>query len=155
VSSDAWLLVHLVGVVLFIGNIVVTAVWKLMADRTRVPAIVAYAQRLVTVTDIAFTATGAALIAISGPALAEDLGGIGGPAWLTLGFALFIASGIIWATVLIPIQIAQARMARTFRAEEKVPPGYWRLARLWVGFGTIATVLPLANLYLMVVKPDL
>jgi len=78
VSRDAWILVHVVGVVLFIGNIVVTAVWKLLADRTRTPAVVAYAQRLVTVTDVAFTATGAALIAISGPILAEDLGGIGG-----------------------------------------------------------------------------
>ena len=89
-GRDAWLLVHVVGVVLFIGNIVVTAVWKLLADRTRTPAVVAYAQRLVTVTDVAFTAMGAALIAVSGPILAEDVGGISGPTWLTIGFALFI-----------------------------------------------------------------
>ncbi len=154
-SRDAWLLVHVVGVVLFIGNIVVTAVWKLLADRTREPAVVAYAQRLVTVTDVAFTATGAALIAISGPVLAEDLGGIGGPGWLTLGFALFIASGVVWAVVLVPIQVAQSRMARRFRRESSIPPAYWRLATLWAVFGTVATVLPLANLFLMVVKPDL
>ncbi|MBA3788041.1 MAG: DUF2269 domain-containing protein [Actinobacteria bacterium] len=153
-SRDAWILVHVVGVVLFIGNIVVTAVWKLLADRTRTPAVVAYAQRLVTVTDVAFTATGAALIAISGPILAEDLGGIGGPTWLTVGFALFLASGVIWAAVLIPVQIAQARLARQFRNEGSVPARYWRLAKLWAVFGTVATLLPLANLYLMVVKPD-
>lgn len=76
-SRDGWLLVHVVGVVLFIGNIVVTAVWKMLADRTRTPAVVAYAQRLVLVTDVAFTASGAALIAVSGPILAEDRGGIG------------------------------------------------------------------------------
>lgn len=153
-SRDAWILVHVVGVVLFIGNIVVTAVWKLLADGTRTPAVVAYAQRLVTVTDAAFTATGAALIAISGPILAEDLGGIGGPTWLTVGFALFLASGVIWAAVLIPVQIAQARLARQFRNEGSVPARYWRLAKLWAVFGTVATLLPLANLYLMVVKPD-
>jgi hypothetical protein len=55
---EAWLALHILGVVLFLGNIVVTAVWKVLADRTRNPAVVAYAQRLVTVTDIAFTATG-------------------------------------------------------------------------------------------------
>jgi uncharacterized membrane protein len=153
-SRDGWVVVHVVGVVLFLGNIVVTAVWKMLADRTRAPAVVAYAQRLVTVTDIVFTAPGAALIAISGPILADDLGGIGGPGWLTLGFGLFIASGLIWAGALIPIQVAQARLARTFRNEEAVPPGYWRLATLWAVFGTIATLLPLANLYLMIVKPD-
>jgi len=123
VSREAWLLVHVVGVVLFIGNIVVTAVWKLLADRTRTPAVVAYAQRLVTVTDVAFTAMGAALIAVSGPILAEDVGGISGPTWLTIGFALFIASGVIWAAVLIPIQIAQSRLARRFRDEDSVPGG--------------------------------
>jgi uncharacterized membrane protein len=154
VSRDAWLLVHIAGVVLFIGNIVVTALWKTLADRTREPAVVAFAQRLVTVTDVAFTATGAALIAISGPVLADDLGGIGGPAWLTLGFSLFIASGVIWAVVLIPIQIAQSRLARRFRSESSIPPRYWQLARLWAVFGAVATILPLANLYLMVVKPE-
>jgi len=152
-GRDAWLLVHVVGVVLFIGNIVVTAVWKLLADRTRTPAVVAYAQRLVTVTDVAFTATGAALIAISGPILAEDLGGIGGPTWLTVGFGLFIDSGVVWAAVLIPVQIAQARLARRFRTEAVIPERYWRLATIWAVFGAIATLLPLANLYLMVVKP--
>jgi uncharacterized membrane protein len=29
---------HLLGVVLFLGNIVVTAVWKMLADRTQSPA---------------------------------------------------------------------------------------------------------------------
>ena len=153
-SREGWLVVHVVGVVLFLGNIVVTAVWKMLADRTRAPAVVAYAQRLVTVTDLAFTAPGAVLIAVSGPILAEDLGGVGGPAWLTLGFGLFVASGVIWVAALIPIQVAQARMARRFRNEAVVPPGYWRLANLWAVFGTIATLLPLANLYLMVAKPD-
>jgi uncharacterized membrane protein len=29
--------VHLFGVVIFLGNIIVTAFWKVMADRTRDP----------------------------------------------------------------------------------------------------------------------
>jgi len=61
---------------------------------------------------------------------------------------------VIWAAVLIPVQIAQARLARQFRNEGSVPARYWRLAKLWAVFGTVATLLPLANLYLMVVKPD-
>ena len=57
-SRDGWLVVHLLGVVLFLGNILVTAMWKLLADRTRAPGVVAYAQRVVTITDFAFTAPG-------------------------------------------------------------------------------------------------
>jgi uncharacterized membrane protein len=39
-------LIHLLGVVLFLGNIIVTAVWKALADQTGEPRTIAYAQRL-------------------------------------------------------------------------------------------------------------
>jgi uncharacterized membrane protein len=153
VSRNAWLMLHLLGVVIFLGNIVVTAVWKMLADRTRDPAVVAYAQRLVTVTDIAFTATGAALILVAGQVMAEDFGGIFGPLWLTVGWSLFVASGVIWLAILVPIQVMQSRLARTFRDGTEIPERYWRLSRLWAVVGTVATVLPLGNLYFMVFKP--
>jgi uncharacterized membrane protein len=92
-----------------------------LADRTRNPAVVSYAQRLVTVTDIAFTATGAALIAVSGQQMADRFGGVGGPGWLTLGFALLITSGVIWITTLIPIQIMQSHLARRFAVDSITP----------------------------------
>ena len=152
-THNTWLVLHILGVVIFLGNITVTAVWKVLADRTRNPAVVGYAQRLVTLTDIAFTATGAALIAVSGQMMAGRFGGIGGAGWLTLGFALFIASGVIWITTLIPIQIMQARLARRFARDGAIPDRYWRLATLWYGLGAIAIALPLVNIYLMVAKP--
>ena len=52
---------HLFGVILFLGNIIVTALWKSLADRTGDPRIIAYAQRLVTVTDWVFTQGGGPL----------------------------------------------------------------------------------------------
>jgi uncharacterized membrane protein len=152
-SQEIWLVLHIVGVVIFLGNIIVTAVWKVLADFTRNPAVVGYAQRLVTITDIAFTATGAALIAVSGRMMADDFGGVTGEPWLTWGVALFIASGVIWVTVLIPIQVMQSRLARTFNDRSGIPSRYWRLATLWYVFGGIATALPLVNIYLMVAKP--
>lgn len=154
-SREAWLSLHILGVVLFLGNLIVTAVWKTLADRTKNPPVVAYGQRLVTVTDLAFTATGAALIIVAGQVMAQDYGGVfSGPAWLTWGWSLFIASGVIWLTVLIPIEVLQARLARGFRDGGIIPERYWRLSRLWAIFGVIATILPLVTLYLMVVKPD-
>jgi uncharacterized membrane protein len=154
-SYNAWLTLHILGVVLFLGNIIVTAVWKTLADRTKNPPVVAYAQRLVTVTDIAFTATGVLLIIVAGQVMAREWGGVfGGPLWLTLGWSLFIVSGVIWLAVLIPIEVMQERLARSFRDAPAIPDRYWRLSRLWAVFGVIATVLPLLNLYLMVFKPD-
>ena len=40
-TYDAFKVVHLFGVVLFLGNIIVTAVWKLLADRTGEPRVIA------------------------------------------------------------------------------------------------------------------
>ncbi len=154
-SRDAWLSLHVLGVVLFLGNLIVTAVWKTLADRTKSPPVVAYAQRLVTVTDVAFTATGAVLIAVSGHVMAGDFGGVfSGPTWLVVGWSLFIGAGVIWLAVLVPVEVMQERLARGFREAETIPERYWRLSRVWAVAGTVATLLPLANIYLMVAKPD-
>ena len=73
--------------------------------------------------------------------------------WLSWGFWLFNISGIIWITVLIPVQIKQAKMARQFANGGDIPERYWTLGRLWIIYGTLATFIPLANLYWMVFKP--
>lgn len=153
-SYLAFKVVHLLGVVLFLGNIIVTGVWKTLADQTREPPTIAYAQRLVTITDWVFTLGGIVLILIGAYGMVAA-GGLDplGTTWLIWGQGLFIASGIIWALILIPTQVAQARMARDFARGGTIPARYWHLARRWMIWGTIATLLPLANLYVMVVKP--
>jgi hypothetical protein len=55
---------------------------------------------------------------------------------------------------LIPIEVMQARLARRFPPEPGVPERYWRLSMLSSVFGAVATLVPLANLYFMVFKPD-
>ena len=145
---------HLMGVVLFLGNIIVTALWKTLADRSRSAAVIVYGQRLVTVTDIAFTAIGATLIAVTGHLMAGGITVIRATPWLTWGSALFTVSGLLWVLVLIPIQIGQSRIARSLQPGAAVPERYWRLSKAWMIVGSIATVLPVANLYLMVFKPS-
>jgi uncharacterized membrane protein len=144
---------HLFGVTLFLGNIIVTAVWKAAADHSRSASVIAFAQRLVTITDLAFTALGAALIISTGLLMAGGHAEVFQTLWLRWGFMLFVASGVLWVGLLIPIQVRQARLARGFAREGEVPPAYWQLARRWAIFGTLATLLPLINLYLMVFKP--
>lgn len=152
-SHGAWVGIHVLGAVVFLGNLIVTAVWKTIADRTGEVAIIAYAQRLVTITDIAFTSSGALLIAISGFILADDWGGVFGPTWLTLGFSGFLASALIWLAILIPTQARQSRLARTARSTGVLTPEYSKLALRWYVFGALATALPLATLFLTATKP--
>ena len=145
---------HILGAVIFLGNIIVTGWWKVMADRTRNPAVIAFAQRQVTLTDYIFTGGGVVLILATGlgNAILHNMDFLN-IKWLSWGFWLFNISGIIWITVLIPVQIKQAKMARQFANGGDIPESYWTLGRLWIIYGTLATVIPLANLYWMVFKP--
>ena len=146
-------LLHLLGVILFLGNILVTAWWKLAADRTRNPVVIAHAQRQVIVTDGLFTSLGAALIGGTGLAMVNQIGwDILDAHWLRWGIGLFIASGVVWIAVLVPTQIAQMRLARGFATGSDIPDAYWKLARRWALFGAVATALPFLNLYWMVFK---
>ena len=153
-SYNAFKVVHLFGVVIFLGNIIVTALWKVMADRTGNPRIIAYAQRLVTLTDWIFTAGGVAFLVAGAYGMAFVAGlDLRGTTWLVWGQALLAISGLIWVFILIPTQIAQARQARAFDSGGPIPDSYWRHNRRWMIWGVIATIVPLANLYLMVFKP--
>lgn len=145
---------HIVGAVIFLGNIIVTGWWKVMADRTRDSRIIAFAQRQVTLTDFVFTAGGVALILATGVgnAIISHMDYLG-TRWLTWGMGLFISSGVIWVAILIPVQIKQARLAREFATSGNIPERYWFLGKLWIWFGTAATLLPLINIYWMVFKP--
>jgi len=107
--------VHIFGVILLLGNIIVTAWWKFMADKTRHPSVIAFAQRQVILTDFVFTAPGALMAILAGDYMAyTSMTNTWNIQWLTWGRSLFIASGVIWITVLIPTQIKQSRLARSF-----------------------------------------
>jgi hypothetical protein len=41
------------------------------------------------------------------------------------------------------------RLSRRFDEGADIPDGYWRLSRRWYVFGSIATVRPLANIFVM------
>ncbi|HOV04693.1 MAG TPA: DUF2269 domain-containing protein [Hyphomicrobiales bacterium] len=155
-SYEAYKSVHVLGVVLFLGNIIITGFWKAFADRTGNPVVIAFGQRLVTITDWVFTFGGVVLVVFGYTGM-----GYGSahwtffehPTWVRWGVVMFYLSGIIWIAVLIPLQIAQARMARSFADGGPIPDRYWRFNRHWFIWGILATILPLANLYFMVFKP--
>lgn len=145
--------VHLLGVVLLVGNVTVTAVWKVFADRTKSPTTVAFAQRLVTYTDWTFTLGGVLLTAAGGYGMAwvAKIDILSTP-WLVWGQVLFAASGFIWLGLLVPIQGAQSRPAARFNASASVPDAYRRLGWQWICWGIAATVPLFAAMIVMIAK---
>ena len=145
---------HVLGVVLFLGNIIVTAFWKIMADRTRDLAVIRFAVRATNWADVFFTFGGVVLLAVAGHALAAQTGMVALP-WLRWAYGLFAATGLLWLGVLIPLQWAQARLLAPLSRDAAIPARYWRLSLAWAVAGTLATLLPLGIVWLMTVKPSL
>ena len=145
---------HLFGIVLFLGNIIVTGWWKLFADFTQQPATLNYAQRQVTLTDFVFTFIGSMLIFITGVGMIHlqklDFYHTN---WLLWGTGLFGISGILWLFILIPLQMKLARLSRTFTVDTPIPARYWILEKWWLIIGILAMILPIITLFLMVLKP--
>lgn len=140
---------HILGASLFLGNIIVSAFWKVLADRTGNYSVIRFATRLVNVTDTVFTGLGATLLLVTGHLLAGNYGGILSNDWILWSYVLFGLSGAIWISVLIPVQFKQAQMLRMSPTEE-IPQAYYHLARVWSLAGILATLFPLPAIYLMV-----
>ncbi|MGB2831636.1 MAG: DUF2269 family protein, partial [Methylotenera sp.] len=136
-----------------LGNIIITGWWKFMADKTKNPQVIAFAQRQVTLTDFVFTAGGAAILFGAGMANVGIHHMDFSAKWLSQGMWMFVLSGIIWVLVLIPTQIKQVKLAQEFAKSNVIPEIYWKLCTRWNVFGAIAVVLPLINLYWMTFKP--
>lgn len=153
-ERDIAVFLHLIGVILLVGNVTVTSVWKVFADRTGDALTIAFAQRMVTITDFSLTLAGIVLTVAGGywAALAVGLDVFGAP-WLVWAQALFVASGLVWLGVLVPIQIWQGRTASAFVAGQPIPEAYRAAARRWLVWGIAATIPLAGSLWLMIAKP--
>ena len=147
-------LLHLLGVIVFVGNIVTAALWKVRADASGDLHAMAYAQRGVMFADYVFTAPGAALILVTGLWLA-DLSdrNIWQTGWLFTALILLIVTLLIWLMELLPVQRRLIRLADEAVRTGQLDAVFKSLTLRWTIFGILATLLPLVNVYLMVFKP--
>ncbi len=153
-----WLKVlHIVAVVLFLGNIITGVFWHRHAARTRDPHLLARTVEGVIRSDRLFTMPGVLVIIATGVLMAMQLGlPLLKTGWILWSLVLFAISGLLFGTQVAPLQrkllaLAQAGSSKaTFDYD-----AYHRVAARWELTGAIATLTPLAALVLMVMKPAL
>ena len=148
-----WKFLHITGVVMLMGNITVTAIWKFFADRDGRLPVLAFAQKLITYTDWSMTVWGVVLLMVGGYGLA-----IAGnfpllEGWLLWSQLCFAASGLIWMGLIVPIQIRSSRLARNFTDGQPVPSQYKALSQRWIAWGLVSTVPLVSALWLMIARP--
>ena len=148
-----WLTLHLIGVLLMVGNIITAAFWKVRADLTRNPLVIHHAVKNVMTADYFFTIPGLVLIIISGAVMAGQFGvSLVGLNWLTLSLILLLITGFIWLAILIPLQLRMIRYSADSVKTGVISAEYRRASRQWAIYGVAATFLPIVILYLMVMK---
>ena len=147
-----WKFLHITGVVMLMGNITVTAIWKFFADRDGRGPVLQFAQKLITYTDWSMTVWGVILTMIGGYGLAFQGQFDLASGWLLWAQLCFVAAGLIWMGLIVPIQIKSARMARSF-GDGPVPDAYKALSKKWIFWGLISTVPLVTALWLMIARP--
>ncbi|PYI55459.1 DUF2269 family protein [Paenibacillus flagellatus] len=148
------LLLHVLGAVMFIGNVVTAAFWKIRAERSGELSHIHRTAKNVMIADYAFTLPGIVLLIGTGEMMAGQLGYSHADwNWMTVSLALFVLTGLLWAAVLIPNQRIMIRESERSLREGKLTPRYRKASRTWDNVGLLASLMPLAVLVLMVVKP--
>ncbi|WP_409340730.1 DUF2269 family protein [Paenibacillus sp. MBLB4367] len=145
---------HVLGAVLFLGNVITAAFWKLSAERGNDLAHLRRVARNVMLADYWFTLPGVVLLLATGHIMASLKGySLAELSWMTVSEALFALSGLIWAAVLIPAQRRMIKESALPGTIADLSASYRKASRRWDVFGTIVIVIPLFVLYLMLVKP--
>jgi uncharacterized membrane protein len=151
------LALHVLGAILLIGNALAMAVWLVIAGSSGTDAWTRRAARAVNVGDVSFTVPGVALILANGLAMVvERYGGVTAftsTPFVGVGLVLLTATGLVWALRLVPTQLAMLLLARATGPLDAA--AFQRRLDTWYAWGTLATILPIAGVVVMSVKPAL
>ena len=150
-------LLHVVAVVLFLGNITTGVFWKAHADKSRDPRLILLGLEGLIRSDRWFTIPGVIAITIFGVATA--MAGhfpILRTGWILWSLVLFAISGVAFMTQVGPLQRRLAQIARAGVESGNFDwNAYHALSRRWGFWGTVALLAPTGALVLMVLKPAL
>jgi uncharacterized membrane protein len=147
-------LIHIVFVILFLGNIIVGVFWKMFAQKSNDPEKISFAFKGIIKADRIFTLPGVIGITIFGIGGAIHGGfPILSTGWILWSIILFIVSGIAFMAKLAPLQrqiLTLASDKEKFNWDE-----YHKLAKQWDIWGFIALASPCIAVILMVLKPNI
>lgn len=143
-------LIHVAGVVLFLGNITVGVFWKAYADRSGNAAIMASTMDGIIAADKVFTIPGVIILLVGGIGTAI-VGGIPilSTGWLLWGIVAFVLAALAFG----PLQRAQRRIAIAAHAGNFQE--YAEFSKGWRLWGTLALIFPIVAFVLMILKPAL
>lgn len=151
VTLDALLkTAHILGAILFVGNVIVTGIWSAIFWRARHTHEFQQAARAIVITDWWFTVGGGALLTTSGVTLALLRGlPLWDTVWIRQALIALGVSMLLWLSVLVPAQRTMVRH-RGHTEHDALVRAYAR----WNVWGWMATVPLVYAVWCMVAKPS-
>ena len=145
---------HVLSVMLFLGNIITGVFWKMHADRSDDLKVRARVLAGIIRSDQLFTLPAVGLIIITGllAAIVVHMPILGTP-WIAWGIGLFLLSGMVFSMRVGPLQKKLLANLEAGIAGQWDHPAYEKLSRAWQLWGAVATGAPLIVVFLMVFKP--
>lgn len=142
---------HILGAILFVGNVVITGIWSAIFWRARHTHDFARAARAIVITDWWFTVGGGAVLTTSGVTLALLRGlPLWDTPWIRQAIMALTLSTLLWLVVLVPAQRIMVRHTGHDNDETLV-----RAYSRWSLWGWTATVPLVYAVWCMVAKRGL
>lgn len=147
-------LIHVIAVVIFLGNITIAPFWKANAEKKRDRLLLVNAWEGIIRADKLFTMPGVILLLIFGIGGALHGGfNLISAGWIFWSIILYAISGAAFMIKVVPIQkkiVALAKDESNFSWDN-----YYKLAKQWDIWGSVATITPWIAVILMVIKPNI
>jgi uncharacterized membrane protein len=147
-------LIHVIAVILFLGNITITPFWKLQAEKTKERLQILNTWEGIIRADRFFTMPGVILLLIFGIGAAAHLKvNFIDTSWIFWSIIMYIISGAAFMAKVVPIQkkiVTLAKDEAKFDWDE-----YRKLTKQWDVWGSVATITPWIAVILMVLKPNI
>lgn len=141
----------IMGLSLFLGNILITSIWKLLIDNTKEPYIIAFMHYDTDWIDFILVLISLILVVSTGELITMQHMAIGDSAsWWESGYGFFMLAILIWLIVLVPIQTQQTYLAQQCQSGKPIPKQYWRLTSYWRLGSMLGIVFTVINIYLLI-----
>lgn len=143
---------HILSALLFLGAGLMTAWYKVRADRARDANVIAWYAREIVLADWIFTLPSGVTLPATGLWLASLLGQPLTQGWVALGIACYALAGTLWVPAAW-LQLRMRRLAETAaRDGSALPPAFHRYNRVWLALGVPAFAVSMLALWIMVAK---
>ena len=153
---SVYLLLHLVGVVIFMGGNIASIFVKQRADRSRDPGIINHTFTMLNLYDNRIAPVSVLLIVVGGFGLVATMKlSLVGTGWVLWGLCLLVVAMLIYIVLALPIQRKLQRMTHTDSTATFDWKTYDHLSRRWSRLAWTTFVLLTVTFVLMIFKPAL